>query len=112
MPIGEVDSIMYKSPFLSSGIIPFVAASTNEISGSWLPLNGVGTTMRYTSAELALVDALKKPLETAFETMASKSGSTIWIFPWLIVSTTLWFISTPKTFVPCDAIKAEVGNPI
>ena len=34
VPIGEVDSIMYKSPFLSSGIIPFVAASTNEISGS------------------------------------------------------------------------------
>ena len=29
-----------------------------------------------------------------------------------MVSTTFWFISTPKTFVPCDAINAEVGNPI
>ena len=43
---------MYKSPFLSSGIIPFVAASTNEISGSWLPLNGVGTTIKKTSSLL------------------------------------------------------------
>ena len=34
VPIGEVDSIIYKSPFLRSGIIPFVAASTKEISGS------------------------------------------------------------------------------
>ena len=29
-----------------------------------------------------------------------------------MVSTTLWLISTPKTFVPCDAINAEVGNPM
>ena len=29
-----------------------------------------------------------------------------------MVSTTFWLISTPKTFVPCDAINAEVGNPI
>ena len=77
MPIGEVDSIIYKSPFFSNGIIPFVAASTKEISGSWFPLNGVGTTIRYTSAGTALVEAFKFPFRTAFETMFSKSGSTI-----------------------------------
>ena len=43
------------------------------------PLNGVGTTMRYTSAEIGFVDAFK-PFETAFETITSKSGSTICIF--------------------------------
>ena len=64
VPTGEVDSIIYKSPFLRNGIIPFVAASTKEISGSWFPLKGVGTTIRYTSADKGVVDALKKPLET------------------------------------------------
>ena len=44
VPVGEVDSIMNKSPSFKSGIIALVAAATKEISGSFLPLKGVGTT--------------------------------------------------------------------
>ena len=49
---------------------------------------------------------------TAEATASSKSGSTIWISPLLIVSTTLGFISTPWTFTLFCAINAAVGRPI
>jgi hypothetical protein len=36
---------MYKSPSFNKGKTAFVAASTKEMSGSFFPLKGVGTTI-------------------------------------------------------------------
>ena len=59
VPIGEVDSIMYKSPALKNGITALVAASTKEISGSFLLLKGVGTTIIYVLALTGTTSAFK-----------------------------------------------------
>ena len=40
-------------------MIAFVAASTNEMSGSFLALNGVGTTIKYVFASTGVVEAFK-----------------------------------------------------
>ena len=56
---------LQRSPFFNKGMMFFVAASTKEISGSFLSLNGVGTTIRYTSAGMSCVSALRFPDETA-----------------------------------------------
>ena len=55
-----MDSIINKSPFFKNGITACVAALTNEISGSFFDLKGVGTTIKYTSPASMEVLAFKK----------------------------------------------------
>ena len=59
---------MYKSSSFNRGITAFVAASTNEISGSFLALKGVGTTIKYVSASTGVIAAFKYPFATALAT--------------------------------------------
>ena len=65
-----------------------VAASTKLISGSFFPLKGVGTTMRYVSAAIGLSEAVSLPDLTASATIVYNSGSTMWVFPALMLSIT------------------------
>ena len=59
---------------------------------------GVGTAIRNTSAGPTSWLACSRPAETALRTITSRSGSTMWMFPPLIVSTTFCARSTPRTW--------------
>lgn len=112
VPTGEVDSITYRSPSLRNGMTARVAASTYEMSGSWLPLNGVGTTMKYASLTSGVVLAWRAPERTTSCSISSMPGSTMWRCPWFVISTTLGLMSTPVTCTPCLAAIIAVGRPI
>ena len=64
------------------------------------------------SAGSAMVVARNLPVVTTPRTTISKSGSTIWICPALIVLTASSLTSTPITSIPRDAMTAAVGKPI
>ncbi|MNP76828.1 hypothetical protein D3C76_1741440 [compost metagenome] len=58
-PTGDVDSRMTKSPFLSTGAMLLLADSMYVKSGTWSPMNGVGTAIRNASAGSGWVVARK-----------------------------------------------------
>ena len=74
--------------------------------------NGVGTAMTNTSAGATSVAADSSPRWTTPWTRPSRSTSSIWISPRLIVSTTAALTSTPRTCIPARAMIAAVGRPI
>ena len=75
-------------------------------------VKGVGTVITNTSALTGSVNAFKFPLFTASSTKISRPGSTIWINPWLTLSTTFLLTSIPITVTPFEASIAEVGSPM
>ena len=117
-PTGDVDSKITKSPFLSTEAMALAAAWMYLRSG-WgisslfsVGKKGVGTAIKNASATSGVKTALSFPSLTALWTIASKSGSTMWISPRLMVSTACWLTSTPITFLPYAANIAAVGRPM
>ncbi len=83
-----------------------------ERSGLLSSSIGVGTAIMKTSAGCGLVDVVKAPLDTTFDTRPSRSGSEMWIVPAATVRTISSFVSTPITCIPRLAIRAAVGRPM
>ena len=80
------------------------------MSGAWLWSNGVGTAMMNTSAGAISVEATSSPRDTTPWTSPSRSTSSMWISPRLIVSTTDCVTSTPRTLQPARATTAAVED--
>ena len=87
---------------------PEVDSSSNNFNS----LKGVGTVIKKASAASNLVEAFSFSSCTTLATIFFKFGSTIWILPWLIISTTSLLVSTPKTLTPDEANNAAVGSPM
>jgi hypothetical protein len=83
-----------------------------EMSGAWLLPNGVGTAITKTSASAISVAADSSPHAATPWTSPSRSTSSMWISPRLIVSTTFCDTSTPSTLQPARAMIATVGRPM
>lgn len=89
-----------------------VAASTYDVSGSWSPLKGVGTTMKYASHISGFPTAFSAPEAITSCSMDSRPGSMMWSLPALVLATTSGLTSTPVTCTPCLAAMMAVGRPM
>ena len=91
--------IIFKWSILGCGIFPF-------------SLKGVGTQIMYISLGCISWKTLKCLDEIAVLTNLSRSASTIWMLPLLIVDIIDLLVSTPATDYPLFARSAAVGRPI